>query len=89
MIKWIKRKLFHWAWNFEEEPVEVGRNGRVLDTDSIRIDIYRGEGGLAVETTVYNRKKDINLIGFHIVHDDENLGEKLSKIITAESIKAL
>jgi hypothetical protein len=89
MIKWIKRKILHWTWDIESDPVEVGRNGRVLDTNSIRIDIYRGEGGLAVETCVYNKKNDVNHIGFHIVHDDENLGEKLSKIITVESIKAL
>lgn len=89
MIKWLKRKVLRWAWDVEEDPIEIGRNGRVLDTNSIRIDIYRGEGGLAVETLVYNKQKDINFIGFHIVHDDENLGDKLSKIITAESIKAI
>lgn len=90
MIKWFKRKVMHWAWEFDEnDTVEVGRNGRCLDSDYIRIDIYRGEGGLAVETMVYNKKKDANFIGFHIVHDDEELGNKLSKIITAESIKSL
>ncbi len=89
MIKWFKRKILHWAWDIDEEPIEVGRNGRCLESDYIRIDIYRGEGGLAVETLIYNKKKDINHIGFHIVHDDEELGNKLSKIITAESIKSL
>ena len=89
MIKWVKRKILHWAWDIEEEPIEVGRGNRCLESDYIRIDIYRGEGGLAVETMIYNKKKDINHIGFHIVHDDEDLGNKLSKIITAESIKSL
>lgn len=89
MIKWLKRKMLHWCWNLDDETPEVGRNGRCLDTNYIRIDVYRGEGGLAVETVVYNKAKDTNFIGFHIVHDDEELGNKLSKIITAESIKAL
>ena len=89
MIKWLKRKMLHWAWSIEEDPIEVGRNGRELDTNHIRIDIYKGAGGLAVETCVYNKKTDINHIGFYIVHDDFNLGEELSKIITAESIKAI
>lgn len=89
MIKWLKRKLMHWVWSIDEETPEVGRDGRCLETNYIRIDIYRGEGGLAVETMVYNKNKDVNLIGFHIVHDNEELGNKLSKIITAESIKAL
>jgi len=89
MIKWFKRKVLHWAWSIESEPIEIGRDNRCLETDYIRIDIYRGEGGLAVETMVYDKRKDVNLIGFHIVHDDEDLGNRLSKIITAESIKAL
>ena len=81
--------MLHWTWSIEEDPIEVGRNGRELDTNHIRIDIYKGAGGLAVETCVYNKKTDINHIGFYIVHDDFNLGEELSKIITAESIKAI
>ena len=89
MIKWIKHKILFWCYDIDIEPKEVGRDGRCLETNYIRIDIYRGEGGLAVETMVYNKKKDENNIGFHIVHDNEELGNKLSKIITAESIKAL
>lgn len=89
MIKWIKRKMLRWAWDIENEPMEVGRDGRVLDANSIRIDIYKGDGGLAIETCVYNKKNDVNNIGFYIVHDDDKLGDKLSKIITAESMKSL
>jgi hypothetical protein len=55
----------------------------------MRIDIYKGSGGIAVETTVYNEAKDLNFIGFYIIHDDQDIGKELSKIITAESIKAL
>lgn len=88
-MKWLKRKIQKWVWDMDDEPTEIGRDGRVLETNYIRIDIYRGDGGLAVETVVYNRKKDENHIGFHIVQDDEDLGQRLNKIITVESIKAL
>jgi len=89
MIKWLKRKVLHWAWSIDEDPIEVGRDGRVLETNSIRIDIYKGSGGLAVETVTYNKTKDMSFVGFYIVHDDDKLGDELSKIITAESMKAL
>jgi hypothetical protein len=89
MIKWIKRKILHWAWSIDEDPIEVGREGRVLDSNAMRIDIYKGVGGIAIETSVYNKTKDANFIGFYIVHDDDKLGEELSKIITVESIKTL
>lgn len=89
MIKWLKTKIMLWCFDVDNEPAEVGRNGRCLESDYIRIDVYKGAGGIAVETMIYNKKKDVNYVGFHIIHDDEDLGNQLSKIITAESIKAL
>jgi hypothetical protein len=89
MIKWFKHKLLSWALEVDEEPKEVGRDGRSLGSQCIRIDVYRGVGGLAVETVIYNQRTDTNYIGFYIVQDDQNLGNELSKIITAESMKAL
>lgn len=89
MIKNLRRKLGFWLLDSECDPMEVGRDGRVMESNSMRIDIYRGSGGIAVETCVYNSKRDENHIGFHIVHDDQDLGQALSKIITVESIKAL
>lgn len=86
--KWLRQKIQYWLWEDDDE-IQVQRGGRVLESESIRIDIYRGAGGLAIETIVYNKKRDENVVGFHIVHDDENLGHNLSKIITAESLKAL
>ena len=89
-MKWLRNKIQKWIWEWDDDDtVEVGRDGRVLESNYIRIDIYRGEGGLAVETLVYNKKKDENHVGFHIIHDDEDIGNKLSKIITVESIKSL
>jgi hypothetical protein len=89
MIKKLKRKFAYWLLDEDCDPVEIGRDGRVMESNSIRIDVYRGSGGVAVETCVYNRKRDESHIGFHIVHDDQDLGQALSKIITVESIKAL
>ena len=85
----IRRRLRRWIWTVDTEPPEVGRDERSFTTNSMRIDIYKGAGGIAVETTVYNEAKDLNFIGFYIIHDDQDIGKELSKIITAESIKAL
>lgn len=88
-MNWFKKKIISWALDADEEPKEVGRDGRSLGSQCIRIDVYRGVGGLAVETVIYNQRTDTNYIGFYIVQDDQNLGNELSKIITAESMKAL
>jgi hypothetical protein len=89
MITKLKRRFAYWLIDEDVPTVEVGREDRVLESNYIRIDVYRGDGGLAVETSVYNKKKDTNYIGFHILHDDKDLENALSKIITVESIKAL
>ena len=59
-MKWLKRKIQQWVWDLDDEPREIGRDNRILETNYIRIDIYRGDGGLAVETLVYNKKKAAN-----------------------------
>ena len=53
-MKWLRNKIQKWIWEWDDDDtVEVGRDGRVLESNYMRIDIYRGEGGLAVETLVY------------------------------------
>lgn len=89
MIRKLKRKFAYWLLDEDTPIVEIGRDyHRALESEFMRIDVYRGTGGIAVETQVYNKKKDVNYIGFYIVPDDKNLGNELSKIITVESIKS-
>jgi len=50
--------------------------------------VYRANGGMMVEYNRYDERKDQHHCDLHIVHEDENLGTALSKIITFESLKS-
>lgn len=84
----IRKRLRRWIWTVDTDPPEEGRGDRSFTTNSMRIDIYKGSGGIAVETTVYNEPKDTNYVGFYIITDEQDIGKELSKIITVESIKS-
>ena len=50
--------------------------------------VYRANGGTIVEYNKYDERKDQHHCDLHIVHEDENLGEALGKIVTFESLKS-
>ena len=86
-------------WAFSSDGIEQGQtnkasrgndivaSGESLSTEPIRLSIYRANGGMIVETRVYDRQKDRSQNQLHIVGHDEDLGRSLSKIITMESLR--
>jgi hypothetical protein len=42
---------------------------------------------MIIETNFYDRRKDQSNRSLHIITDDKDLGEEISKIITMESLK--
>ena len=67
--------------------LSVGR-GPQLDSDKgIRFQVYKANGGMVVETSMYDRHKDRHHNALYIITDEQDLGKELSKIITMETLK--
>jgi len=58
-----------------------------LHSQGFRLQVYSASGGTIVETTKYDRKSDENRHSLHVVTEDKDLGEELSKIITMEQLR--
>ena len=58
-----------------------------LNSQPLNLKIYRAQGGTIVETSSYDRKTDRHQNQLHIITNDTDLGEGLSKIITMESLR--
>jgi hypothetical protein len=95
-MNWLKRRLRNWVNNTEDEMVSnrkvsrgltVSADSEGLNSEPLRLSIYRANGGTIVETRVYDRQKDRNQNQLHIVGHDEDLGRSLAKIITMESLR--
>jgi len=99
-MNWLKRRLRMWA--FSSDGIEQGQTnklsrggasivstepGESLSTEPIRLSIYRANGGMIVETRVYDRQKDRSQNQLHIVSHDDDLGHSIAKIITMESLR--
>ena len=96
-MNWLKRRLRAWAFSADENEKilsnklsrgnDVVASGETLSTEPMRLSIYRANGGMIVETRVYDRQKDRSQNQLHIVGHDEDLGRSLAKIITMESLR--
>ena len=94
-VNWFKRKFAQWcreAWENrypEDSPqlVTADHNPDSLQSDGMRFQLYRANGGYVVETRSYDRKNDRNNNKLYIIKDEEDVGESIGKIITMESLR--
>jgi len=97
-MNWLKRRLRIWAFSDPAEgPImtsnkvsrgnDIVSSGETLSTEPMRLSIYRANGGMIVETRVYDRQKDRSQNQLHIVSHDDDLGHSIAKIITMESLR--
>ena len=86
----IKQRIRNWLMNdndTEECYAVEDSNGVDLSSNSFRLNVYGASGGTIIETTKYDRKIDENRHSLHVVTEDKDLGQELSKIITMEQLK--
>jgi hypothetical protein len=95
-MNWLKRRLRNWVNNTEDEMVSnrkvnrgltVSADSEGLNSEPLRLSIYRANGGIVVETRQYDRQKDRNQNQLHIVSHDDDLGQSIAKIIMLESLR--
>jgi hypothetical protein len=87
----FKQKIRNWLMNDEEDYsnqlISVDSEGPNIQSQGFRLNVYSAGGGTIIETTKYDRQKDDHRHSLHVVTDDKDLGEELSKIITMESLR--
>jgi hypothetical protein len=86
-MKWLYNILKKkYQYNLEIQPVE-GVTSRRIDSHGINFTVHRATGGFIVEYHQFNRENDRSEHTLHIVREEEDLGNELSKIISFQSLK--
>jgi hypothetical protein len=87
----FKQRIRNWLMNDEEDYsnqlISVDSEGPNIASQGFRLNVYGASGGTIVETSKYDRKSDENRHSLHVVTEDKDLGEELSKIITMEQLR--
>ena len=90
-MRWIYRWLDRKLRNTRNEIMETDKmpvaSGRSIDSSGMNFTVYRASGGHVIETRTYDRHKDRNNHGLHIITDDKDLGDEIGRIITYENLK--
>lgn len=100
IYKWVKEQHNHDNL-VELQPVRAEPDhsfNRLLNSKPLSFNLYRANGGWIVETRNFNDQKaaalSLAISGeeskprLHIVHDDQDLGQALGKIVVLENLKS-
>ena len=58
-----------------------------LQSEGIRLQIYKASGGFVVETRSYDHKLDRSRCEMHVITDEEDLGTRLGQIVMMEALR--
>lgn len=96
-MKWFKKLVASWARqgnNYEEDcKMPINRlssrdeTSACSDDPVLNFKVYSAIGGKVVEFRRYDRQRDRNESTTYIITNDQDFGERISKIATMENIK--
>jgi len=86
----FRQRLRNWIMRDDDEyadqAISVEQTSH-LESEGLRLQVYRASGGYVVETRTYDRKNDQNHNTMHVITDDEDLEERIGKIIMMEALR--
>ena len=88
----LKHRIRNWILADERaEPAGIcvqDNDAARFSSEGMRLQVYRASGGFVVETHRYDRKKDQSSNTMHVITEEEDLGERIGKIIMMETLRA-
>jgi hypothetical protein len=84
-----KQRFRQWLYSDNDDTSDIPQaiEADKLSSDGMRFHLYRASGGYVVETRQYDRKNDRSINNLYIINDGDDVGEKMGKIITMESLR--
>jgi hypothetical protein len=86
----LKQRIRQWLSDDGNELDTIGQDvveTSRLDSDGMRLQIYKASGGYVVETRSYDRHKDRSFNSMHVITENQDLGDALGKIVMMEALR--
>jgi hypothetical protein len=87
----LKQKIRNWLMEDQENDysVSIGIDEQCssLESNGFRLQVYKANGGVVVETRNYDHRKDENRNSLYVITEDKDLGAEIGKIITMENLR--
>ena len=84
----LKQRIRNWIMSDDyEQDIPQTIEADRLNSEGMRLQVYRASGGFVIETRNYDRRKDENINNMYVITDDKELGAEIGKIITMESLR--
>jgi len=85
-----KQRFRNWLHDDSDEAEKVPSlsiEPASLDSNGMRLQIYKASGGFVVETRRYDERTDRHDNTMHVITESEDLGERLGKIVMMEALR--
>lgn len=98
-MKWIKRKLYHWVREANDEANNyamkgmdqkvsaISDSGQVNDEPVLNFRIFSAQNGLILEFRNYDRKTDRSNVTTYIVGENEDVSDYVRQCLPMELMK--
>jgi hypothetical protein len=87
----LKQRIRNWLNSDESDEINYAVQDVVetaqLESDGMRLQIYKASGGYVVETRSYDRRTDRSNNTMHVITDEQDLGQSLGKIVMMEALR--
>jgi hypothetical protein len=86
----LRQRLRNWIMrdddDYADHAISVESTPH-LESEGLRLQVYRASGGYVVETRSYDRKTDRQHNTMHVITDEDDLGDRIGKIIMMEALR--
>jgi len=92
MTNWLRQKIKNFLYPGDE--VELVSSNRLSVTsddynedNTLKFSVTPARGGIIVSVRNYNRKKDTSENTVHVIHDDEDVSQRVAEIVSMSLLR--
>jgi len=86
----LKQRIRNWINTDNDELDTISQDvieTNRLDSEGMRLQIFKASGGYVVETRRYDNNKDRHFNSMHVITEEQDLGDALGKIVMMEALR--